>query len=461
MASEEPCGTPETRNRRAEDRFCNVQPPRPKSVVLPLPGAGVSRQDYIDGFHTIGIDKSKIDCIQWTNTGVVCTMKKEKTSTEILETGVIQIAGRTLAVQDTKRSLMYVAVYDAPFELEDGALEKILSKYGQVKGIRRQWFKDSGIQTGIRTVRMRVDSPIPSYIRVGTMVISTKYTGQSKTCRKCDSPDHLARNCFVTRCNNCDQLDHKAFECKEALRCAICTDTDHLANVCPYNWVRDRQEEIESDDENEPTNPGRPSNERPAQTGLHFGGPSAGKEITIPSNFSFGRSQALTFAQACASPFLFSQPARTQGTQIDTGSPNTEDTAKNATRSLLQELEQTAKKNTGNEEKQNDMETDAKSICSKRTRTSSLSSDEEEHANDGSTGKSESTLEEPVTPKKLAGCDKATEVEKASEVEKQKEEPVQQQNGRHNMPKQTAPPQWQPPEQKKKKKETKAKKPKT
>lgn len=432
---------------RQRDRLSNALPRRPRTLVLPLPGEGVTRQDYIDGLGSMGIEKTGIRCIQWTTTGVIVTLEDVEERDELLKAGVVQIAGRSMTVQDSERSLTYVTIFDAPQELPDGALKRILSKYGRVRNIRRQMYRDTGIETGIRTVRMKLLEPIPSYIRVGEMIMGTKYPNQQKTCRKCDSVGHIARNCHLMRCNNCAELGHKEVECEKELRCSICTNEAHLAKDCKYNWspYLDFETMLDTVD-HEP----REHTNNVATAG--------GMAIQIPTSIQFGHTQPLSFGPF-GRPAWAQNPAEAQGTDVTAESqelfsaapcsnPNTEAPQTNAARSLLQELEQTALKNTDTAGNQNDMETDAKSVCSKRTRTSSLSSDEDEHANDGSTSTSESTMEEPVTPKK-AVCDKApTEVEKENE----KEKPEQQQPGRHNMPKQMAPPQWLPREQKKKKK---------
>lgn len=42
---------------------------------------------------------------------------------------------------------------------------------------------------------MALEDSIPCFLRFGCFQVRVKYENQRKTCRKCNSPDHLAKEC--------------------------------------------------------------------------------------------------------------------------------------------------------------------------------------------------------------------------------------------------------------------------
>ncbi|EDO28757.1 predicted protein, partial [Nematostella vectensis] len=65
-----------------------------------------------------------------------------------------------------------------------------------------------------------------------------------RTCRKCDSTDHIARDCRQLRCFNCSESGHTRAACYMDQRCMLCggshepptcrkfDSTDHIARDC-------------------------------------------------------------------------------------------------------------------------------------------------------------------------------------------------------------------------------------
>ncbi|KAK3754319.1 hypothetical protein QZH41_006121 [Actinostola sp. cb2023] len=226
--------TRDTRDNPAEVNYSpsdardNLTPWRPLTVSLPMAGRDVLRQDYIQGLKDYGIHENDICCVQRTATRVMVTVKTEAIRQDLIDSGLIQIAGQQMTIQDAQSSLTFVTIFDTPYELPDDAIKRILRPYGRVKTHRRQVHRGTTIETGIRTIRMNIDKPIPSYIsRVGNMTLGIRYEGQEATCKKCDSPDHKQWQCHLMRCYNCGEMGHMAVECKERSRCSICTSKRH------------------------------------------------------------------------------------------------------------------------------------------------------------------------------------------------------------------------------------------
>lgn len=63
-----------------------------------------------------------------------------------------------------------------------------------------------------------------------------QYPNQTPTCRRCNSPDHLARDCNNEVCFNCDSTGHVARSCPDGVRCCICKELGHKALDCQRSW---------------------------------------------------------------------------------------------------------------------------------------------------------------------------------------------------------------------------------
>ena len=60
--------------------------------------------------------------------------------------------------------------------------------------------------------------------------------GQPKTCRRCNSPDHLAKDCKNTFCINYDSIGHVSKQCPSNVKCCICKEESHKAIDCQLSW---------------------------------------------------------------------------------------------------------------------------------------------------------------------------------------------------------------------------------
>ncbi len=57
--------------------------------------------------------------------------------------------------------------------------------------------------------------------------------------------------CRVQRCFNCDEKDHTLPACQNPPRCAICSSTDHLAEMCGHWQVIDADDDDDSSDDSD------------------------------------------------------------------------------------------------------------------------------------------------------------------------------------------------------------------
>ena len=129
----------------------------------------------------------------------------------------LQVAWRVNGMLiDCERADIYhsVVVYvKAPYEMSDNAVANALIQYGTVVNIRRQHHLfDDNIENGVRSLLIKhIKKPIPSFVRVGNFNLPVRHRGQEKTCKICQKPGHMARDCDQRgRCFICGSKDHRA-----------------------------------------------------------------------------------------------------------------------------------------------------------------------------------------------------------------------------------------------------------
>ena len=86
----------------------------------------------------------------------------------------------------------------------------------------------------------------PCRMRFGRFLLRFSYRGQPKTCRLCNSPDHLAQSCSRVVCFNCDQHGHVAKNCPDSVLCSICKSPEDFSAHCSHSWLRRKLASLES-----------------------------------------------------------------------------------------------------------------------------------------------------------------------------------------------------------------------
>ena len=60
--------------------------------------------------------------------------------------------------------------------------------------------------------------------------------GQPKRFCRCNSPDHLAKDCKIIFCFNCDSIGHVSKQCPSNVKCCINKEESHKAIDCQLSW---------------------------------------------------------------------------------------------------------------------------------------------------------------------------------------------------------------------------------
>ena len=196
-----------------------------------------SYQD-VCGLISREVPKSEVRCLQqnsdrqWT-----LTVKSESVKDQLLRATWI-MRGRVITIAPASEAVTYVTVLQSPCELPDAPITTQLSYYGKVLGIRRgHWQAHPEWENGNRHVRMVLEKPIPSYLKVGPYQLVIKYNGQTETCRRCGSAGHKAAQCTNYTCFNCGQYGHRESACPQPKQCRVCGKSDHSSSGCQDSFA--------------------------------------------------------------------------------------------------------------------------------------------------------------------------------------------------------------------------------
>ena len=131
--------------------------------------------------------------------------------------GSIRICGVECEVISPAPPVEKVLVYNFPYENNDAPVCKVLSDYGEVKGISYQtWVGLPGIHTGTRVVNMVRSSTIPRSLVIAGVRCKIWHRGQPVTCDACREAGHVAAKCpNKGRCFHCRRPGHMARDCPD------------------------------------------------------------------------------------------------------------------------------------------------------------------------------------------------------------------------------------------------------
>ena len=120
-------------------------------------------------------------------------------------------------------------------QVSDQAMSAAMATYGKVIKGRRLFFREfPSIENGMRQfiIEPKRHVTIPSSIRFGKAGFRISYYSQTKTCHKCHSTEHIARECPFDYCVLCNQSGHDKSECDKRKYCTICKQKGHSYDFC-------------------------------------------------------------------------------------------------------------------------------------------------------------------------------------------------------------------------------------
>ena len=220
----------------------NVTPDRPCTAYFNLADNTITTKEILAGLVSDDISINAVRCLQRNPAGFVqITFSTPEHRESFLQKSSFIVRKSHCVAHPAGKVIIFVNIFDAPYELSDNAIVHRLKKYGIVHSQRRgkvQGYFD--IYNGTRTYGMTLfdNWHIPCYIRFGRFQVRVKYSGQPATCRKCGDDNHLAKDCRTIACFNCDGIGHTAKECQRPTLCCICKEGDYMAIDCPFSWNR-------------------------------------------------------------------------------------------------------------------------------------------------------------------------------------------------------------------------------
>ena len=241
----------------------NRLPERPCSAFFPKPDGDFALKDLFADLETCQIPSAAVRCVQWVSPQQVCVTfaKEDYRNTFLRASSLVPRFLRSGAPASSGNPrIVYVAVFGAPYELPDSALHKRLAPFGTVKFTRRSKHQNyPALDNGTRVFGMVLSKSIPSFLRFGRVLVRVRHDNQTPTCRKCNLPDHIAKDCPNTFCYNCERTGHMFKECSEQDFCCVCREQGHRAIDCQHSWYRRPRSYRDADKPDDP--PPQPSSD--------------------------------------------------------------------------------------------------------------------------------------------------------------------------------------------------------
>ena len=188
------------------------------------------------------LESQEISCSQILSVQVSSSGQCRITFSETSVAQQISVHGFVLGSHLVRPSLagqsntVQVHIHDVPIWITDGVVTSALSAYGSVKGSIRhgrvQIREGHHIASGVRfaTFALAPGKSIPSYVRSadGRGVFRVFYTGQPSTCRICDLPGHMAKDCQK---RDCDKRGVTEYSNQNSTNVQL-RDAEQLADAC-------------------------------------------------------------------------------------------------------------------------------------------------------------------------------------------------------------------------------------
>lgn len=114
----------------------------------------------------------------------------------------------SILIKDSNVEEKFVRLSGVPQNMKKGVIEQRFKEFGKVLDTRWERYHVAGdeflypVLSTWMIIRMTLDKPIPSYVNVGDYRALVKYIGQKPTCRLCDEPDHIGKQCPRAKTGN-------------------------------------------------------------------------------------------------------------------------------------------------------------------------------------------------------------------------------------------------------------------
>lgn len=217
----------------------NFMPDRPCTAYF-IARERLITKDIFDALARDGIPARKVRCIQRKlDNEIHITFTDKAVREKFVKVTSFSVQRNSYYVRSASRPHTFLTIYDAPHEMPDAALIARLRPYCNVIHCRRgKLYDQPKVCNGLRHFRVVLKKPVPCFIRFGKFLVRFYHDNQPKTCRRCNSSEHLAKDCDAVVCYNCDGIGHVSKACPNDKACCICRGLDHLANDCDYSWHR-------------------------------------------------------------------------------------------------------------------------------------------------------------------------------------------------------------------------------
>lgn len=159
----------------------------------------VGIRDLIDVFLS-RVGKEGLDCVEKLGQRSLRIYFKYGTDVNRFLEEPLIVKGTELYFFRVGEKLKTVFVKGLPFNLSEKLLHDAIKKYGKVRSIGYERYAGyRPVCTGTRILKMKLNSSIPNFLRVGKYMAIISYRNQVKVCRRCGGKNHFAKECNTRR----------------------------------------------------------------------------------------------------------------------------------------------------------------------------------------------------------------------------------------------------------------------
>ena len=115
------------------------------------------------------------------------------------------------------RKHVTVCLHWLPYDVTDQSVEHFFREYGDVQEVSFAVYKETGIITGVREVRLILSHQqydrLPYTSAIGSFPILLTVSGRPPLCLRCNRHGHTRKECDTASCASCGSLRHSEGNC--------------------------------------------------------------------------------------------------------------------------------------------------------------------------------------------------------------------------------------------------------